>query len=380
VSPFKPSAVYYVEVRWRGFRRFKVSTDTTVKSRAQDMERTLWALRHQGRRDLIGLLAAGRLTLPDLHNAFVCGQLDRLQTLTESPKLGPLVTEWLAWLRSPAGISSRTHRRFAPQTVTRYEVSWSGFFEVLPRGRESSLALLTSGFVADYRAARRRAVGGRKRQTRAKPLAAGTLNRDLAALGAFLTWCGDVRGLKVERPRISREREPRGRERWLSADELAAFKEHCPPKWWPFFAVLFYTGARLGEVQGLRGADVLVAAKRITIHESERRVKTKESVRDLPIPSRLSRRSRCTSPASRWVMATSYSQERSKIHGGSTGLGCDLRVGEDYGGDAPRRTSQLRRSRCAGRRANSAAAEADGTCDRDDDVALHAARSRGIPR
>jgi integrase len=77
------------------------------------------------------------------------------------------------------------------------------------------------------------------------------------------------------------------RERWLSADELAAFKEHCPTGWWPFFAVLFYTGARLGEVQGLRGADVLVHAKRITIHESERRVKSKESVRDLPIPEPL---------------------------------------------------------------------------------------------
>ena len=110
-----------------------------------------------------------------------------------------------------------------------------------------------------------------------------TLNRDLAALGAFLTWVRDVESLTVERPRMPRERESRGRERWLSREELACFAAHCPAEWWPFFSTLFYTGARLGEAQGLRGGDVLLHAKRRLIHEGSRRVKTKEAVRDLPI-------------------------------------------------------------------------------------------------
>ena len=173
--------------------------------------------------------------------------------------------------------------------MERYAVSWRGFFEVLPKGRANTTADLTAGFVADYRAARQRAVGGRKRQRSVKTLAPATLNRDFAALGAFLTWCRDVKGLRVDRPRLGREREPRGRVRWLSAAELAAFERSCPADWWPFFAVLFYTGARLGEAQGLRGADVLMHAKRITIHESERRVKSQESVRDLPVPEPLER-------------------------------------------------------------------------------------------
>jgi integrase len=98
-----------------------------------------------------------------------------------------------------------------------------------------------------------------------------------------------VEGLAVERPKLSRERESRGRERWPSSEELARFESECAAEWWPLFATLFYAGARLGEVQGLRGADVLLHAKRILIHEGDRRVKTREAVRDLPIPPVLER-------------------------------------------------------------------------------------------
>ena len=118
-------------------------------------------------------------------------------------------------------------------------------------------------------------------------MSSATMNRDLAALGAFLSWVRDVEGLAVERFRLPRERESRGRERWLSSEELARFQGECPPEWWVFFATLFYTGGRLGEAQGLRGGDVLLHAKRILIHEGDRRVKTKEAVRDLPIPPAL---------------------------------------------------------------------------------------------
>jgi integrase len=115
------------------------------------------------------------------------------------------------------------------------------------------------------------------------------MNRDLAALGAFLTRVREVEGLAVDRVPILRERESRGRERWFSPNELSRFEGHWPADWWPFFALLFYTGARLGEAQGLRGGDVLMHAKRIVIHEAQRRVKTREAVRDLPIAPALER-------------------------------------------------------------------------------------------
>ena len=294
MSPYKrdDGAIYYLDVRWRGYPRLKLSTDTTNKRRAEDMERTVYALRRAGRRDILELLASRRLRLCDVHDAYTLepASLEQLKARAHSPPLGELVDRWLAHLRSPAGVSTRTKRRYAPRSVQRYEVSWAGFFAVLPRGREATLADITKGFVLDYRRSRTRAVGGVKRHERpGQNVTAGTMNRDLAALGAFLTWVHESEGLAVERFKLPRERESRGRERWLSADELGRFEAHCPADWWPFFGVLFYTGARLGEAQGLRGGDVLMHAKRILIHEAERRVKTKEAVRDLPIAPTLER-------------------------------------------------------------------------------------------
>ena len=159
---------------------------------------------------------------------------------------------------------------------------------MLPRGRDATLADLTRGFVLTYRESRTRATGGwKRREVKGQSVTGATMNRDLAALGAFLTWVREVKGIAVERPPIPRERESRGRERWLSEGELARFIGACPAQWWPFFGVLFLTGARLGEAQGLRGGDVLLHTKRLLIHEGERRVKTKEAVRDLPIPPAL---------------------------------------------------------------------------------------------
>jgi integrase len=222
--------------------------------------------------------------LVDLHEAYVArgDELEHLKAKAESPRLGDLVEKWLDWLDT--AVSPRSKRRYSNNTIIRYRSSWNGFFDVLPRGRESALADLTRGFVLDYRRSRNYVAGGIKRQEKPdRPLSGATLNRDMVALGSFLTWVEQIEGLKVDRPQIIREREPEGRMRWLSADELRAFESHCPGVWWPFFATLFFTGARLGEVQGLRGADILLHAKRVTVHESERRVKSHHSVRDLPI-------------------------------------------------------------------------------------------------
>ncbi len=128
---------------------------------------------------------------------------------------------------------------------------------------------------------------GLKRKDVGKPPSGATVNRDFAALGAFLRWAADIKGMAVDRPRIPREKETRGKERWLSSEELASFKKECPDSWWPFFAALFYTGMRLGEARGLRGGDVLLSAGRIVIHEGSRRVKSSNAIRDLPIPGPL---------------------------------------------------------------------------------------------
>ena len=284
---------YYVRIRWRDVPRMYLSTGTGNKALARDMETTLRRLYREGRLDLLGLLKLRRFSLRQLHDAVTRGPLavEQLRLGADSPELGPLVDEWLAWCKSPAGISPRTRRRYAAQTTRRYRVSWRGFYEVLPRGRAARLADLTAGFLADYRRTRVRAQGGAKRRPVAdRPLAVATVNRDLVALGAFLTWCVEAKGLPVAPPKFNREREPSGRERWLSADELRALERACLdrwPEWWPLFATLAFTGMRYGEAAGLLGSDVQLAASRIVIHEGARRVKSSASVRDVPIPAPL---------------------------------------------------------------------------------------------
>jgi len=280
VSPFKrkTGASYYIDVRWRGFPRIRLSTDTVNKGRALSMERTLHELRSAGRRDILGLLAGGRLRLADVHDLYAMrkDELEQVVAKMASPAIEPLVSEWLAWLRSPAAISQKTRRRYAPRTVHRYEMSWQRWYAELPKGRASVLADVTKGLVAAFRG-----------QRSTKGTAPATVNRDLCALTAFLTWCAEEKGIAVTRPKVKREREPGGRERWLSAGELRALEGATPREWWPLFGMLAFTGLRVGEAQGLRGGDVRLAERRITVHEGERTLKTAGSARDVPIPEPL---------------------------------------------------------------------------------------------
>ena len=274
------STRYVVEVRWRGLPRLKLSTGSANKGRARAMERTLEALKDVGRFDVLRLLGEGKLRFADVHEDYQRDPAALQQRVAKvaSPVLGPLVDEWLTWLESPAALSSKTRRPFSPRTAYRYRESWQRLFRVLPRGREATLADVTKGFIAEFREARRR-----------EGKAGSTINRDLCALSSFRRWCGEERDLAVPALTLPREREPAGRERWLSAEELRDVESVTPREWWPLFATLAFTGLRIGEAQGLRGEDARLAERRITVHDETRRLKTGASVRDVPIPEPLAR-------------------------------------------------------------------------------------------
>ena len=65
---------------------------------------------------------------------------------------------------------------------------------------------------------------GQQQTTTSKPRAAGTVNRYLAAFSRVLALASDEWQWTPENPvrRLSRLREPRGRERFLTADEVKA--------------------------------------------------------------------------------------------------------------------------------------------------------------
>src|SRR2546428_1442501 len=189
----------------------KQSTGTNSKTRVGAMERTLHGLRDAGRFDVLRLLADGKLRLADVHEDYQRDPAALQQRVAKvaSPILGPLVDEWLTWLASPAALSSKTRRPFSPRTAYRYCESWQRLFRVLPQGRDATLADITKGFLAEFREARRR-----------EGIAGSTINRGLCALSAFRRWCVEERELAVPALKLPREREPAGRERWLSAEEL----------------------------------------------------------------------------------------------------------------------------------------------------------------
>lgn len=274
------STRYVIEIRWQGLPRLKLSTGSSSKKLAEAMQRTLHGLRDAGRLDVLRLLADRKLRLPDVHEDYVRSPtaLQHRLAAAASPALGPLLDQWFAWLDDPASLSSKTRRPYAPKTTQRYKVSWARVLALLPRGREATLADMTKGFLADFRAQRRREGAG-----------GATVNRDLCAVGAFLTWCEQEREIGVYRPALPRERESAGRERWLDAAELSQLEAALPRSWWPLFATLAYTGLRVGEAQGLSWSDIRLSDQVITVHDRGRRLKTSASARVVPIAVPLAR-------------------------------------------------------------------------------------------
>src|SRR6266704_3682711 len=94
------------------------------------------------------LLVEQRLSLEALHDAYEKrgDELEQLVAKAESPEVGALVTRWFEWLESANGVSPRTRRRYATNTIYRYKESWAKLFVVLPNSRAARLTGLNKGF------------------------------------------------------------------------------------------------------------------------------------------------------------------------------------------------------------------------------------------
>lgn len=97
-----------------------------------------------------------------------------------------------------------------------------------------------------------------------KPLSAATLNRYVASLAAVLTWAIKKRiapkGFAHPCRTLERRAEENARTRFLTDDECARLLEACRASSWPRLYLLVLlaltTGARKGELAGLKWADV----------------------------------------------------------------------------------------------------------------------------
>lgn len=87
-------------------------------------------------------------------------------------------------------------------------------------------------------------------QWRANGSSAGTVNRKLAMLRRAMSWAARRRWIDHV-PYIETAREPRGRKRWVTDEELAAVVDMVPDDVGDLFMVLAHTGMRLGEALSL---------------------------------------------------------------------------------------------------------------------------------
>lgn len=295
-----------------GRTRYTLNTGTRDRRRAERMQgmlKTLWAER---RTTVLRRLKDRSLRLADVFPLFARGDgslqahLDTVEAALAHqarPTLGALVEEYEAWLAS-GPVSRRSRRRLSPATAARYAASLRQLVEHEGAGwRRSDPACFTAAWCERYRRDRM--------QAGASP---ATINRDLLALSGFLGWIARVHGLLVPRPDLVRERESPGRDRWLTADELARVRtafaalnggtsqlvsrraggrvvEGILPTaaWWPLFETLVHTGMRLGEALALEWADVRFTEGVIRVERgmTAGRVKSYASVRKVPLSTPL---------------------------------------------------------------------------------------------
>jgi len=124
----------------------------------------------------------------------------------------------------------------------------------------------------------------KEKNTKGKIRSGSTCNRYLATLSHLLSICWSQWELIEENPvrKITREKEPKGRTRFLSNDErkrfLAACKESSNPKLFLFVVLLLSTGCRYGEIRNLKWVDIDFFRERITITKSKN-----SDIRTIPI-------------------------------------------------------------------------------------------------
>jgi len=109
---------------------------------------------------------------------------------------------------------------------------------------------------------------------RARGVASGTTNRKLAALQKLITLARHEWGVTMADVRFDKEKEKRGRLRWLSTREetqllglVAKHTTHHP--YADLFAFLMDTGCRFSEAQRLRGVDVLSSGRQIRLVDTK---------------------------------------------------------------------------------------------------------------
>lgn len=221
-----------------------------------ELDRAICLAAEAGHIEPLRLLKGRRVTPLEFIQA---SRKNQLLALAQPLPLRELVDQWLA--TSDLRDSSRK----------RYEQSFR--FVLASLSADPKVQDLTTAWWAKF-------VEWRTTQG---PLTASTLNRDRAAVHAFLNWAREAYdGVPVFKTR-RRVEEPR-RSGILTRFQVEAVRRHSTPEQWLFFETLLATGARQGELLNLVRSDV--EGDRLTIL-SRLGAKSRGKERTISIPRRL---------------------------------------------------------------------------------------------
>ncbi len=166
-------------------------------------------------------------------------------------------------LDQPESQPSKTFGEVAAQylEVKRGKRSWKDDSRTLDRllkafGRDSLITTLTAERISQYQAKRKAELSARRRDRDGNPVpvSPAAVNRELALLRHLLVLAEEW-GYIEKVPRIRLEKEPEGRLRFLTSEEIARLLAACEQSKHPELAtvvtVALNTGMRKGEVLGL---------------------------------------------------------------------------------------------------------------------------------
>ena len=239
-----------------GVGRLTIRTRRMSRATRDELDRCITRALQEGNLEPIKLLKARAVSPLEFLEAARSKNLLRLRP---SPLLEPLVKRWLS--ESDLRQSSRE----------RYQQSWDFVFKHL--SPVATLADLTNDWWQSF--------------TRSRIVSSATLNRDRAAVVAFLNW-GKELGLPASDFRPKKLKEEPQRSEILTQEQIRAVLEQCRPDRLPFFWTLIETGARQGEILNLRARDISSTDNLVTIR-SQPGSKGRGRTRHIPVSGDLAR-------------------------------------------------------------------------------------------
>lgn len=165
------------------------------------------------------------------------------------------------------------------------------------------------------------------RATRAQRSPA-TCNRILAAGSVVFSFAVSLKMLDINPARTAglRQTEPRQRKAVLSPSQIHALVDALEPQWRPLVGLMAYAGLRLGEAQALRGDDVDLAGRYLTVRTGGHTATTKgKAARRVPIAAALVE-ILATVPLHRGRRVSQLLDPRSALERAAARAGIDLHV------------------------------------------------------